>query len=162
MVYDKLSNLSMYIGLHPDLVQAYEFLLHANKQSIGQHKLNNNGCYANVETYTTQSLFKKRAEIHRQYIDLQYVVSGEELLGYEPFNEMYSCDDFDTEKDIGFYHFEKPIWLTMDPGSFAIIYPHEAHMPGTILCEESAVKKIVVKLPFPSIQDNIERGQDNA
>lgn len=41
----------------------------------GRYELEN-GIYVNIESYSTCSCEEKKYEIHRKYIDLQYIISG--------------------------------------------------------------------------------------
>jgi len=96
----------------------------------------------------TKELHQGRWEAHRRYIDIQYLVSGIERIGYTPVANLALTTPYDEDKDVAFYQGHGDI-LTLEPGMFAVFFPHDAHMP--MLCEAGGspkqVRKIVVKIP---------------
>ena len=85
-------------------------------------------------------------EAHRKYIDIQFVISGEELQGYAPLSSLKIKDAYDLEKDIAFYNGDGSLFH-LTPGSFAIYFPNDAHKPNLMIDKPAALKKIVVKIP---------------
>ena len=150
MIIDKLENLPMYFSLHPDMEKACEFLkeFYANPGELRRYDLNDAGLFVNAETYTTKYAEGRHAEAHRKYVDLQFVVSGREQIGLAPIEKTTPVDEFSEEKDIGFYDCEYTQWAVLEPGWFCLIWPHEAHLPCTVLDEPCTVVKTVAKLPL--------------
>jgi len=76
------------------------------------------------------------------------VVSGKEVLGWAPLDELTVTVAYDREKDalLG------PVPLTAAPfvqfaaGQAIVLYPSDAHAPGLAAGTPSPVKKIVVKI----------------
>ena len=150
MIIDKLENLPMYFSLHPDMEKACEFLkdFYANPGELRRYELNDQGLFVNAETYTTKPAEGRNAEAHRKYVDLQFVVSGHEQIGIAPVENAKPVDEFDVERDIGFYTCEYTQWAQLESGWFALIWPHEAHLPCTELNGPCTVVKTVAKLPL--------------
>lgn len=150
MVIDKLENLPMYFSLHPDMEKAYEFLkaFYENPGELRRYDLNDQGLFVNAETYTTKPAEGREAEAHRKYVDLQFVVSGQEQIGIAPLETATPAGDFSEERDIGFYTCKYTQWAQLRSGWFALIWPHEAHLPCTQLGEACTVVKTVAKLPL--------------
>ena len=107
------------------------------------------GAFANVQEYETK--LESKYELHRKYIDVQLLTSGEEWVyvanredAYEPQGE------FDTEKDfILFATAQHEKRVRVSPDSWLILYPTDAHMPCMAIDGTShPVRKIVVKIPF--------------
>lgn len=42
-------------------------------------------------------------EAHRQYLDIQYLVKGHEVVGWAPLDTLTPVSPFDTDQDIDFY-----------------------------------------------------------
>ena len=85
-------------------------------------------CSAN--SYTPAPAETRQFEVHKRYIDIQFLESGEELVHIthgkpEPGN-------FDEGKDCGFYPkgMEPDATVRLRPGFFCVIFPGEAHMPN--------------------------------
>ena len=151
MIVDQLQNLSLYFPMHPDMRKAGEFL-RAFRKTLGElrrYELTESGLFVNAETYLTKPAQGREGEAHRRYVDLQFVLSGRERIGVAPLETMTPAGDFQQEGDIGFYTGEYTQWAQLSAGDFALIWPHEAHLPGTQWNGESHVVKLVAKLPLP-------------
>lgn len=84
-----------------------------------------------------------RLETHRRYIDIQYVVSGTDTMGWCSADAAGSGDGYDPAKDIEFYAAPPALWVPVPTGHFAIFLPSDAHAP---LAGEGTVRKLVVKV----------------
>ena len=84
-------------------------------------------------------------EAHREYLDIQYIHKGKEVVGWADLAACTPTEDFNTEKDVGFYtgDFE---YLTVNEGMCYVVFPEDVHMPGRHLDVPSDVVKAVVKL----------------
>ncbi len=106
------------------------------------------GCYANIESYVTQSREKRQYESHDRYIDVQMVIQGEEYIEVSKRDLLRSAIPYDEIKDITFYHNdvygEK---ILMKPFCPLLLYPEQGHMPCITYREQSKVRKIVFKIP---------------
>ena len=85
------------------------------------------------------------AEAHRQYLDIQYIVKGKEVVGWADLNACTPNTPFSEEKDIGMYDgpFE---YFTINEGICYVVFPEDAHMPGRHLDVPNDFVKVVVKL----------------
>ena len=85
------------------------------------------------------------AEAHRQYLDIQYIVKGQEVVGYAPLEACEIVGEFNEEKDIGKYsgNFE---YITIGEGMCYVAFPEDAHMPGRHISVPNDFVKVVVKL----------------
>ena len=100
-------------------------------------------------TYKTKNnIDETRAESHKKYIDLQYVIYGEELLGYSSLsNPELSNIDYNAEKDISFYNsVSNESFLILKKDMFAVLFPNEIHRSGLINKEIRSVRKAVFKI----------------
>ena len=98
-----------------------------------------------VQTYDTKPRSAGRWEAHKRYIDIQFIVEGEEVMGVAPVSELTEKTPFDPAKDVGFFDGTGQ-FFTMRAGEFAILYPHDAHMPQIAPGEPAYVRKVVVKV----------------
>ena len=85
------------------------------------------------------------AEAHREYLDIQYIVKGKEVVGWAALESSQLEGEFSEEKDIGRYsgHFE---YLTINEGICYVAFPEDVHMPSRHLDVPNEFTKIVVKL----------------
>ena len=98
-----------------------------------------------VQEGMTKSAEGKLSEAHRQFLDIQYIVEGEETMGWAPLNTLTLDGEFNTAKDKGMY--AGPVdFLRIGKGCCYVVFPEDAHMPGVHLTEPTAFKKLVIKL----------------
>lgn len=85
------------------------------------------------------------AEAHRKYLDIQYIVKGQETVGWADLADCHLQGEFDEGKDIGMY--DGPFsYMTIREGMCYVAFPEDAHMPGRHLDTPHDFVKIVVKL----------------
>ena len=109
------------------------------------------GVYVNIDHYIPKAIQQCRGEAHQRYIDVQYVVSGEEYIGLTHDTSLPILQPYDAEKDIIFYDFHPtPSQLLLaDCSHFFIFFPSDIHAPS--LCTNShptPVTKLVIKIPY--------------
>ncbi len=98
-----------------------------------------------VQEYTTRSPEGGNAEAHRQFLDIQYIVAGEEAVGWAPLASLTPVEEFSTEKDVGFY--AGPVeMIRVTAGNCYVVFPEDAHLPGVYMTEPGTARKLVVKL----------------
>jgi YhcH/YjgK/YiaL family protein len=149
MIYDTIDNFKRYLCIHPLFTHVYEF---ANSRPISELENGRTdvyrGIYASTDTYDTKQESEKLMECHRKYIDIQVVASGEERIGVCTRRQCDVVKEYDAEKDSEFLK-GNPSFLQLTKIHFAILFPHDAHMPGLRIRETigEPVKKIVFKVP---------------
>lgn len=129
--------------------KVFEFLKNNDLSTleIRRFDIDNDNLYATVSEYTTKNEEDAKYEAHRKYIDVQYVIKGQELIGLAPINNrLETLEDYDPGRDIEFLTVKGGINLKADPGRFFLFFPEDAHCPGMKDGENSTVKKIVVKV----------------
>lgn len=104
--------------------------------------------FAQVLDLTTKEPHENRPEVHRRYLDIQFLAWGEEKIGIaiDTGNNEIS-ESLLEQRDIIFYHdSENESFIEMIPGSYAIFFPQDVHRPACIKNKEAAIRKIVVKV----------------
>jgi YhcH/YjgK/YiaL family protein len=147
MVIDTLVNSARYESLHPRFKAAFAFLRRPDIDAValGRTDVDGSALFALVQTYETKPIQEGKLESHKKYVDIQYILEGEEFMGYAPLGTQPVSKPFDPEKDIGFYDGEA--WFTrFRKGMFAIFFPQDAHLPGRHTDKATHVKKIVLKI----------------
>lgn len=104
--------------------------------------------FAMVNEYTTRSPEESNYEAHKKYIDIQYLVKGEEMIGIAPLSEITdTAQDYDAGKDIGFYKVSSDNKRFANHERFFIFFPNDAHKPNLHPGDSSSeVRKVVVKV----------------
>jgi biofilm protein TabA len=133
------------------LKEAIDYLLNTDLSNIenGCYNIKNNDILAIYDSYETKKIIDCKIEAHRKYIDIQFVISGEEQIGYIEKKHCSIFEPFNINNDVGFYTTVKQLeFLTLKSGEFVIIPPSIAHMPGIRVDEETPIfnKKLVMKI----------------
>lgn len=85
------------------------------------------------------------AEAHRNYLDIQYILRGKEVMGWADLADCTLEGEFNIDGDIGMYSGEFR-YLTIGEGMCYVVFPEDAHMPGRHLDVPTDFTKIVIKL----------------
>ncbi len=96
-----------------------------------------------------------RPEVHRKYIDVQFLCSG------GPENAAFYSDDgtntisenlLDTPRDILFYENNAKVRegvIPLELGTYAVYFPWDVHVPAVAVNGvEANIRKIVIKVPL--------------
>ncbi len=120
-----------------------------SKMADGKYSIGDKGITVSLQHYKTRTLEECRPEAHEKYIDIQYMVEGEEALGWCPLSpDLVVSQSYDNDKDIIFYETLVPdSSVILVPGSFAVLYPLDVHRPCCELDGPEDVFKVVVKVP---------------
>jgi len=89
-------------------------------------------------------------ESHKQYIDVQVIVEGEEFIEVADIAKLGVKEDKTPGKDVIIYHMAdagKATVLRLGVGEAAVLFPVDGHMPTVAIKEPALVRKIVVKVP---------------
>lgn len=147
MVIDKLSNAKLYEAISPRFAKAFEFLRKPDLATTadGKYVLQGDEVFALVQSYDTKPKEQGTFEAHRKYIDIQFVVSGDECMGYANLADLKVKKEYDGKDD--YLLAEGPAdFVRVRPGMFTIFYPQDAHIPCSAIDKPSKVKKVVVKV----------------
>lgn len=146
MIYDTLDHIDQYKTTHPGLYRALTILRDTDFSAMEPCKVEVEGkdLYYMVQSYESK-VNSNKLEAHRTYADIQMVLTGKEKMGIAPLEAMVREVDAHPEKDC--WHYEGPMqYLTMVPGTFAVLFPGDAHAPGLALEESEPVRKCVFKV----------------
>ncbi len=146
MIIDKLINSHLYETLSPRIKRAFAYLHQTdfNATPDGKYEIDGNNIYAVVQQYSTKTKEQGKWEAHRQYIDIQYIIQGEEMIGYSHLSRLVP-GEYDPARDVVFLAGDGNC-LPLASGEFMLLYPEDAHMPCIAIDAPSAVKKVVVKI----------------
>lgn len=128
--------------------KAFAFLTKTNLDSLpaGTYEIDGKNVYAMVQQYTSKNPEDAQYESHKNYTDIQHVISGTELIGHTDLSTTEVKTPYDADKDIAFYTSPEGHKLTATPRNFFIFFPDDAHMPGLKVDQNMPVKKLVIKV----------------
>lgn len=127
--------------------KAFAYLKNTDLKSLpnGRHVIDGTNVYAIVTEAPTKDYEKTTFESHRKYIDLQYVITGEEAMAKTAVSSVTVSKPYDETADIANYTGEGKLY-TVPAGTFMLFFPSEAHRPNVTPGGNKVVKKIVIKV----------------
>ncbi|MBN2684195.1 MAG: YhcH/YjgK/YiaL family protein [Pontiellaceae bacterium] len=145
MILDTLKNAAHYAGFRDGCSEAFGFLDQPGIETLtdGKYEINGERVYAIVSRTQGRAISDGQLEGHRKYVDIQYVISGEESMGWRAADGLKSAVAYDEERDLEFFEGEPESIVRVPPGSFAVFLPTDAHLP---LIGNGPIHKVVVKV----------------
>lgn len=149
MIVDNLKNLNKYSIFNFDIDHMREFieLYHKEELTSGRYDLNGNRLFALVQKYTTKNENECFPESHLEYIDIQVILKGVEVILWDHTEDIKIVEDLVPGQDIRFHEKkEEKGQIILHENMFAIFFPSDAHTPCITWKEPSEVQKIVFKV----------------
>ncbi|HEY3398790.1 MAG TPA: YhcH/YjgK/YiaL family protein [Armatimonadota bacterium] len=146
MIIDRLENAERYFALNPGFAAGFAYLRRPDLAQIptGSHPLEGERLRADVIQAPAKTLDQLKLEVHRRYIDVQYLLSGEESFGWKLTAECtQATQEYDPVKDRIFYTDEPQAYFPLPAGMFAIFFPEDAHSP---MLGAGTLHKVVLKV----------------
>jgi biofilm protein TabA len=137
------------IGGAPGLEPGFKFLERSDLAALpmGKHEILGDSVYALAMKSPSRAPEAGQFESHREYIDIQYLVSGEEIIGVAAIEELQVVTPYDAAKDIVFYAVPGSYQeLEIRSGHFAVLFPGEGHLPMCHSHGPHELHKVVVKV----------------
>jgi biofilm protein TabA len=146
VVSDLLTNAHLYAALGTRIARGLQFLAETDLAGLppGKHEIDGKRLFALVSDYRPKMFTECRWEAHREYIDLQYMVSGVERIGVAPTARMKETE-YRADRDLAWLEGAGD-FLTFGAGQFMLLWPGDAHMPGVEAGVPGQARKVVVKI----------------
>ena len=146
MITDNIKNARLYYSVSPRLKKALEFLEQVGKEGLKERvEIDGSDVFAFPAAYTSKKQEDSVWEAHRNYIDVQYIVDGNECIGYEYIENLEVTKEYDEKGDALLLKGEGTM-VKCSPGLFMVLFPEDAHMPGVQDSCACDMKKIIVKV----------------
>lgn len=104
-------------------------------------------CFVLEQSYTTKDKENCLFESHKNYIDIQYMFKGDEIMEVENVNNLEISSAYNENLDYA-KHFQSTTSssLKIKETEMAIFYPNDAHMPCIKIDENKKIIKAVFKI----------------
>ncbi len=113
---------------------------------VGRHEIQGDDIFALIQDQTTDTPDKKRAESHRNYVDIQFLMSGEEKQGYAPLLPGVKGEEPEGKDNIFYDQVEDEQFVCLKPGDFTIYFTDDIHRPNCAVGESCSIHKAVIKV----------------
>lgn len=147
MIIDRIENASLYFSLGSGIAEALKYIKNNDLSKIesGKYEIHKDKIQMIVNEYEQKCTDRVTMEAHRKNIDVQYWVSGFELMGYASLQTQSVIEPYSVEKDCGLYAADAS-YTKLEPGMFAIYFPTDLHTAVVDTDCNSKVRKIVFKV----------------
>ena len=141
--------LSAYATLHHAFAKAFYEMkrILAEGAEDGKIVLDGDKLFINVQSYTSKPESDCGFEAHKKYIDIQLILEGEEIIGYESEDKLSLTKEYDESADYMLYapnvEYDK---IRLTRGDFVILFSEEPHAPAIAANTPAPVRKAVVKI----------------
>lgn len=147
MIFDKLTNLTLYKGLFPNLDIAIDYIAgnDLSALALGRHDISGDDVYVSVMEIDGKDPVTTPFEIHKRYLDIHIDLTGTELI--ETGNMGHVTEEpFDDHKDFGLVSCPLSVQSHMTPEDFYICMLNEPHKPACADGKSSLIRKCVFKV----------------
>lgn len=127
---------------------AIQYIKNLDKSNLGVGTYSvNDFLYLSVQEYDTKDEKDCVTESHRKYVDVQWIVKGEEAICVSDILRLQPEKEYCNDRDIAIW---KPspdmMRMVLNEGSYAVFYPENAHKGCVAVNNKAEVKKIVGKV----------------
>ena len=149
MIFSSIKNGDSFEKYPAAIQTALEYLKSHDFASMepGVYEIQGKDIYAQVFDAMTEDVADRRPESHEKYLDVQFLVSGRERLGFTKNTGNYKVAEHIKERDLIFYQsVEDEGYIESRPGCFCVFFPSDIHRPQVISGEAMNLRKVVVKV----------------
>jgi len=127
--------------------KAFAFLHDNNLETIapGKYDIEGEAAFAIITEAPSKLPEAAKWEAHLKYIDIQYVIRGEEQIGVTTLAAATVSKPYDETNDYANYYAEGTLY-TAKPGTFFLFFPDDVHRPNILVEGFEVVKKVVIKV----------------
>lgn len=147
MIVDTIRNAPKYFSAHPLFAKAFEYISQTDLVNATDGKGDiADGLkfiFSNAPGKTKETSLAK-FECHNKNIDIQLCIDGVETIGWKPRERcVIPNGEYNSEKDVQFYHDAPDTFFQLTDGQFAIFFPEDVHAP---MIGEGNIRKLVIKV----------------
>lgn len=112
-----------------------------------RYDIDGNNLFATISEYLSKNEEVAKFEAHRKYIDIQYVISGKEIINIAPLTTVKEViTPYNEANDIEFMTVSNVVDYKATPANLFVFFPGDVHRPGLKDGVNSPVRKIVIKV----------------
>ncbi len=151
MILDCMENAGQYAGVAAGLgeILAAELAYAGRPGAAGGEKVHGEAMFINDCRYETKPMDAgARHEAHRKYIDVMYMVEGEEAIYVKPADRLREVTQpYDTSGDalLAAIDGDETV-VRLRAGQFVVLFPQDAHCPARCAGQKRQVHKLIGKL----------------
>ena len=146
MILTDLQHTERIESLHPLFKEVFDYvkshdLLHTE---CGRIDIKGDELFINNVNPTLLPAEKQVLELHRDYIDVQILLEGNERMGWKAIDDLKEeIQAYDKAGDCALYADRPTTYVDLVPGQIAIFFPEDPHAP---IIGEGKVRKLIAKV----------------
>ncbi len=158
MIVGKLVDLYRYKGIAKNIdtainyIETHDLMALPKGKTIVDEDENGLNVYINRDTYVARPLEECFFENHENYMDMQIVLKGTEIIGYTHITNptLKVTTPYNPEKDVTKYNGDDPkavadaVYFPISEG-FALVYTEDVHL-AKCKADDEIIEKVVVKI----------------
>ncbi len=154
MIIDQILHAGRYQHVDVNIAKALAFIYeHKDEQKSvdGIYEIIPNQIVAYIVTKETVLAEDAKMEIHKEHMDIHYLLEGSEICG---FTKHFGKDsEYDAQNDIAFSNCIDETSIVVNQGEFYAVWPEEPHRP--LVCTEgkpAKIRKIICKVSLSELR----------
>ena len=149
MIYGTKRDYKRYVSIHPELSLVFDLVMNTDWRNIddGRYTIDGADAYINYgrnELREDETVF----EAHQKYIDLQFIVAGEEEIRCCPQQNAALLAVYDEEKDRCLLKSDEYSTIVLHENEWVLLFPEDAHaalIKHSVTSDLKVVAKIGIK-----------------
>ncbi len=150
MIIGHISNRAYWDKLPSALQKTLAHLAKAETKAlpVGRYEIDGDDIFFMVSEYETKAPSDLKAETHSEYIDIQFLAEGRELIGWAQKEEGYPYEYLDEKGNDAIFYASVPneSFVLLGTDCYAVLTENDIHRPCCQVEASAPVKKIVAKV----------------
>lgn len=147
MIFGNIRQEGTYRFLPRELRECFDYAAanHLIGFEKGSHAIDGERFFVNVVEYETTTPEKRFWEAHRKYLDVHFMLDGQEQIDLN-FIENMQQKEFVEKDDFLPLEGDSNSHVALRPGDFLICYPHDGHRTAVAVDGPEKIKKAIFKV----------------
>ena len=151
MVIDRIEHAAQYAGLGKGIATVLNWFAHYKddgRDLPAKTVIDGEQIFINGVNYTSEAKPQGQLEAHKKYIDVMYVVEGEEKFFYKPFAGVETVTmPYSAEKECALAAIDPDAaQVRFSAGHFLIFFPQDGHLAAQLWDKQCKVRKFIAKV----------------
>ena len=147
MIYSNIKNVLEYNFLPQNIQRCFEYIKENDLKSFekGSYEICGKDLFVNIVEYETTTEDKRFWEAHKNYLDIHFMLDGEEIINVNFIDNMVQ-KQFVEEEDFLPLEGGKKSSIVLQEKDFLICYPNDAHMTAVNVSSSKKIKIAIFKV----------------
>lgn len=147
MLFGNINHLQEFSYMEKGILECFDYVKEHDllQYEKGSHPIDGDRLFVNVVEYETTAVENRFWEAHKQYLDVHFMLEGEEqidlnFIGNMDVKEFVERDDFlpmDGDKNAS---------VILRAGDFLVCYPNDGHRTAVAVNGPEKIKKAIFKV----------------